>query len=220
MLKASCKTGELDRLHSNTSSTETLLQEEPLFPIGRACHFDYFTYYSPPKPGQARQWDYVWRIRLSLLTVSGVLRRRGRPEAPEETVYFLILCRLPGAQVALLLIHIATWPLAHELTHKNRVPRSHPLFRDKAVCFTPFTKGIPQRRVGWRLHSPRLPPPAAHQLHSIPVGPKPSLSGCGAVFYFIELIQASLRMVLSLNHRPRCPGQTALGHCWLGSWVP
>lgn len=39
----------------------------------------------------------------------------------------------------------------------------------------------------------------------------------GAVFYFRELILASFGTVLPLNHSPRCPGQTAFGHCWLGS---
>lgn len=63
----------------------------------------------------------VFRIRLSQLTISGTLHRRGRPEAPQETLFSNLeqtawLLAIP-TKAPLLLIHIATWPLAHELTH-------------------------------------------------------------------------------------------------------
>ena len=109
-------------------------------------------------------------------------------------------------------IHLATgtWadPLQQGPTPSSSVSRQSRLFY-------PICQGnSPERSVGGA-PSPHLPLLTAYQVHSIPVGPSPWVA-VRAVFYCRELIQASLRMVLALNHRPRCPGQTAFGQHWLG----
>lgn len=92
------------------------------------------------------------------------------------------------------------------------------LFQEKAV-FTPFTPfiGWIRRWDGWRLRFQGLPLLQAAPPHSTAAGPHPSSRGCGGCFYFRELILASVGMVLPLYRSPRCPRQTAFGHCWLGS---
>lgn len=64
--------------------------------------------------------------------------------------------------------------------------------------------------------------PFAHctALGSIAVGPDSSSSGCGGCFLFYRANPGQLREGTPLNHRPRCLGQVAFGHCWLGSWSP
>lgn len=115
----------------------------------------------------------------------------------------LSLCLLPHVH-----LHMS-WP-----TKKDSIPSSS-ISRKGSLCSPIHRVNSETRRVETPLStSPFTPDTHSIQLQSAPTPPSAAL---GAVFYFIELILASWGSVLPLNHRPRCPGQTASGHCWLGS---
>lgn len=118
------------------------------------------------------------------MTTSGVLCRRRSPEAPEETVCY------SGADS----------PGTGCPTEQQGSVPCH-LRGDKAVML-PHSRGSATETRP--VQTPLSPPPlltAQHctEFRATPRSPEVAVR---AVFYFIELIQASLGMALPLNHRP------------------